>query len=154
MPRRPAAIAPSRNGPSAKIVHYRASPDACNRCSLKNNCTDSNEGRLLKRHLDSWIESELRRFHRGLSMTLLLLAAIILLAAGIRHSGHQELLVIGSLLVPDRHGRDKARLFFPIAQKGVLTGKRHSPSEMRRGWDGPWSTTNGQFTSCPEWLML
>jgi hypothetical protein len=83
-----------------RIVHYRASPDACNRCSLKNNCTDSNEGRVLKRHLDSWIESELRRFHRGLSMTLLLLAAIILSAAGIRHSGHQELLVIGSLLFP------------------------------------------------------
>jgi hypothetical protein len=83
-----------------RIVHYRASPDACNRCSLKNNCTDSNEGRVLKSHLDSWIESELRRFHRGLSMTLLLLAAIILSAAGIRHSGHQELLVIGSLLFP------------------------------------------------------
>jgi hypothetical protein len=50
-----------------RIVHYRAPADECTACSLKNNCTDSNEGRLLKRHLDSWVESELRRFHRGIS---------------------------------------------------------------------------------------
>src|ERR1700731_2543340 len=42
-----------------RIVHYRAPADACNACALKNNCTDSNDGRLLKRHLDSWVESEL-----------------------------------------------------------------------------------------------
>ena len=75
-----------------RIVHYRASAEACNRCSLKSNCTDSNEGRLLKSHLDSWIESELRRFHRGISLVLLLLATIILLAAVIRHSARHELL--------------------------------------------------------------
>ena len=83
-----------------RIVHYQARAEACNRCALKNNCTDSNEGRILKSHLDSWIESELRRFHRGISMTLLFLATIILSAAAIRHSGHQELLVIASLLFP------------------------------------------------------
>lgn len=83
-----------------RIIHYRAPAEACNRCALKNNCTDSNEGRVLKTQLDSWIESELRRFHRGISMTLLLLAAIILSAAAIRHSAHYELLVIASLLFP------------------------------------------------------
>jgi hypothetical protein len=83
-----------------RIVHYRASADACNRCPLKNNCTDSNDGRLLKSHLDSWIESELRRFHRGISLALLLLATIILLAEAIRHSARYELLVVASLLLP------------------------------------------------------
>jgi hypothetical protein len=83
-----------------RIIHYRAPAEACNRCALKNNCTDSNEGRVLKSHLDSWIESELRRFHRGISVVLLLLAAIILSAAAIRHSAHNELLVIASLLFP------------------------------------------------------
>lgn len=87
-------------GIQRRIVHYRASADACNRCALKNNCTDSNEGRILKSHLDSWVESELRRFHRGISITLLLLAAIILSAAAIRHSAHYELLVVASLLFP------------------------------------------------------
>jgi len=83
-----------------RIVHYRAPADACNKCPLKNNCTDSNEGRILKSHLDSWIESELRRFHRGISLALLLLATIILLAEVIRHSARSDLLVVTSLLLP------------------------------------------------------
>lgn len=83
-----------------RIVHYRAPAVACNACSLKNNCTDSNEGRLLKRHLDSWVESELRRFHRGISLVLLLLAAIILVAEAVRHDAPGDLLVVGCLLLP------------------------------------------------------
>jgi len=82
-----------------RIIHYRAPAEACNRCALKNNCTDSNEGRVLKSHLDSWIESELRRFHRGISVVLLLLAAIILSAEAMRHSARYELLIVASLLL-------------------------------------------------------
>jgi hypothetical protein len=83
-----------------RIVHYRAPADACNACSLKNNCTDSNEGRLLKSHLDSWVESELRRFHRGISLVLLLLATIILLAEAVRNAAPPELLIVSCLLLP------------------------------------------------------
>ncbi len=83
-----------------KIVHYRAPASACNACSLKNNCTDSSQGRLLRRHLDSWIESELRRFHRGISLVLLLLAAVILAAETIRYTAPREALLLGGLLVP------------------------------------------------------
>ncbi len=83
-----------------RIVHYHASADECNACSLKNNCTDSNDGRLLKSHLDSWIDSELRRFHRGISLVLLLLATIILAAETLRHAEPRELLLVGCLLVP------------------------------------------------------
>ena len=53
---------------------YRAQPGACNSCSLKLNCTDSEVGRSVERRWDSWIESELRRFHRGVSLILLFLA--------------------------------------------------------------------------------
>src|SRR5215469_15584336 len=63
------------------ITSYRAPASACNSCSLKLGCTDSNEGRMLDRRLDIWLESELRRFHRGISLTLSLLATIVLLAA-------------------------------------------------------------------------
>ncbi len=83
-----------------RIVHYRAPADACNACSLKNNCTDSNEGRLLKRHLDSWVESELRRFHRGISLVLLLLATIILVAEAVRNAAPRDLFIVGCLLLP------------------------------------------------------
>lgn len=83
-----------------RIVHYRAPAEACNACSLKNNCTDSDEGRLLRSHLDSWVESELRRFHRGISLALLLLATVILLAETIRHAEPREFLFVGGLLIP------------------------------------------------------
>ena len=83
-----------------RIVHYRASPETCNACSLKNNCTDSNDGRLLERRLDSWLESELRRFHRGISLALLFLATVILIAEAVRHAEPRELLIVGCLLVP------------------------------------------------------
>jgi len=83
-----------------RIVHYRAPAEACNTCSLKNNCTDSNDGRRLETSLDSWMESELRRFHRGISLTLLLLATVMLLAEAVRHAEPRELALVGSLVVP------------------------------------------------------
>ena len=101
-----------------RIIHYRAPADACNRCSLKNNCTDSNEGRLLMRHLDSWIESELRRFHRGISVVLLPLAAIILSAEAMRHSARYELLVVASLLLPISMVETKLVLSFLAGKTG------------------------------------
>ena len=83
---------------TATCIDVRAGD--CNACSLKNNCTDSNDGRLLKSHLDSWIESELRRFHRGISLALLLLATIILVAEAVRYAAPRDLLIIGCLLLP------------------------------------------------------
>jgi uncharacterized membrane protein len=83
-----------------RVVHYRAAADECNACALKNNCTDSNDGRLLKTHLDSWVESELRRFHRGISLALLVLATLILVAETVRHAEPRELLLLGCLLMP------------------------------------------------------
>jgi hypothetical protein len=83
-----------------RVVHYRAPADACNACSLKKNCTDSDDGRLLKRHMDSWVESELRRFHRGISLVLLVLATLILVAETVRHGEPREVLFVACLLVP------------------------------------------------------
>jgi hypothetical protein len=106
-----------------RIAHYRAPADACNACSLKNNCTDSNDGRLLKRHLDSWVESELRRFHRGISLVLLLLAAVILVAETGRHGEPRELFLLGCLLVPV--GLAGARLLVSfLTHHGSTTGAR------------------------------
>jgi hypothetical protein len=98
-----------------RIVHYRAPADACNACSLKNNCTDSNEGRLLESRLDSWLESELRRFHRGISLALLLLATVILLAETVRHAEARELLIVGTLLIPV--GLAEAMLFVSFMKR-------------------------------------
>jgi hypothetical protein len=83
-----------------RITYYRAPASACNSCSLKLNCTDSDEGRLLERRLDTWLESELRRFHRGMSLALLLLATSILLAEIFRYPHVHDRKALVALLLP------------------------------------------------------
>jgi hypothetical protein len=83
-----------------RVTVYRAPASACNSCALKLNCTDSNEGRLLERRLDTWIESELCKFHRGISLALLLLAAIILLGEIVRYPSLADREALVGLLLP------------------------------------------------------
>jgi len=59
-------------------VVYRAPAHACNGCSLKPQCTDSDHGRTLVLTPEAWVGSTMERFHRGFSLTLLLLAELIL----------------------------------------------------------------------------
>lgn len=82
-----------------KTTVYRAQADACNSCSLKRNCTDSDEGRVLENRMDSWIESELRRFHRGISLTLLILATSLLLVEAFRFSEPHDRRALVLLLI-------------------------------------------------------
>lgn len=83
-----------------RVTTYRAPASACNSCSLKFNCTDSEEGRLLERRLDTWLESELRQFHRGMSLALLLLATVILLAELGRYPQLRDREALVGLLLP------------------------------------------------------
>ncbi len=83
-----------------RVTTYRAPASACNSCSLKLNCTDSDEGRLLERRLDTWIESELRQFHRGISLALLLLATVILLGEIVRYPTYRDRAALVALLLP------------------------------------------------------
>jgi hypothetical protein len=46
--------------------------------SIKHLCTESEEGREIEHHPDSWLESEIARFHRGISLALLFLAGLLL----------------------------------------------------------------------------
>jgi hypothetical protein len=131
-----------------RVTTYRAPASACNSCSLKLNCTDSNEGRLLERRFDSWIESELRQFHRGISLALLLLATVILLAEILRYPALRDrealvalLLPLGLAqlkLLPSLGSRHQAPAF-PIASRTVarLTGpgyegEEHPGTELSR----------------------
>ena len=82
-----------------RVVRYRGKPHVCNACPSKPVCTDSDEGREIVRSLDSWARSEAGRFHRVLSMTLILLAALLLSAELIRHRHPSELLLLGLVLV-------------------------------------------------------
>ena len=59
-----------------------------------------NDGRLLESRLDAWLQSELSRFHRGISLTLLLLAVLILAAEMFRYRETRDWLALLVLLLP------------------------------------------------------
>jgi len=65
-------------GWQSHIVRYRAPAHACNACPAKKNCTQSDQGREIEQHLAAWLDSEVRRFHRGTSLALVILAALVL----------------------------------------------------------------------------
>ena len=83
-----------------KIATYRAPAHKCNICHCKPGCTDSDDGRVLESRLDSWLQSELRRFHRGISLVLLLLAVLILAAELLRHREVRDWVLLVALLLP------------------------------------------------------
>jgi len=96
-----------------KIVRYRAAAHTCNACGLKASCTDSFEGREIEKRTDSWLTSELRRFHQGLSLALLTLAILILTVEIFRHHEPGDLVWLGGLIVITVGvGISRARTFY------------------------------------------
>ncbi len=61
----------------SRLVRYRAKAHVCNACPAKGGCTDSDEGREVVRAMDPWPHSEAGRFHRGISIALVVLAALV-----------------------------------------------------------------------------
>lgn len=84
---------------SAKgVVVYRAPASACNSCPSKAACTDSNDGREIERRTTNGLEYGMQRFHRAMSLTLLLLASVILVTEMLRAGGLYPRLVLGAVL--------------------------------------------------------
>jgi len=81
------------------VVRYRAPGHVCNACHKKIDCTDSDEGREIEQRVDSWVQSEIHRFHRGISLALLLLAGLILVAEVVRYNHPRDLIVLGIPLI-------------------------------------------------------
>jgi hypothetical protein len=82
-----------------RLVRYRGRPQVCNACPSKPVCTDSDEGREVVRFLDEWPQLEAGRFHRGLALTLVVLAALLAAAGVARHHAAAELAGLGAGLV-------------------------------------------------------
>lgn len=80
------------------VVVYRAPASACNSCRSKAACTDSNHGREIERRTTKGLEYGMQRFHRAISLTLLLLASLILVTEMVRASGLYPRLVLGAVL--------------------------------------------------------
>lgn len=81
-----------------KIVRYRAPAHICNGCERKPDCTDSDHGREIVSAPDKWLQTEIGRFHRGMSLVLLVLAAAILAIEGIRYEYVPDLRLLGAAL--------------------------------------------------------
>jgi hypothetical protein len=54
-----------------KLAIYKAPASSCNACMLKTFCTPHNEGRHVYRALVDFHETDVGRFHRGLSLIIL-----------------------------------------------------------------------------------
>lgn len=67
------------------LVRYRAKASVCNSCHAKPGCTSSATGREVTRAVAPWPHSEAGRFHRGMSLVLVGIAALLLLVAAARH---------------------------------------------------------------------
>lgn len=81
-------------------VIYQAPASACNSCPSKLACTDSSTGREIVKVANESIESGMLRFHRWFSLTLLLLASVIMIIELFRASGStQRLFLAGILLI-------------------------------------------------------
>jgi len=80
-------------------VIYRAPATACNMCRRKAACTDSNKGREIERKNASGLQYGMQRFHRAISLTLLVLASQILAVEIYRASGFYPRAVLAGVLV-------------------------------------------------------
>ena len=100
-----------------KIALYRAPAHKCNACHCKKHCTDSDTGRVLESRPNAWLESELSRFHRGISLLLLCLAVLILAVEMFRQRTTSDWIVLIALLIPI--GGAGSRCYASLSQRIV-----------------------------------
>jgi hypothetical protein len=82
-----------------RLVRYRAKAHVCNACPRKGACTDSEHGREIVRPLDPWPHSEAGRFHRGISLVMVVLGLLIVVVEAVRHHDGRELALLAPVLV-------------------------------------------------------
>jgi hypothetical protein len=82
-----------------RLVVYRAPAHVCNGCALKPDCTHSDDGREIVAFPDAWLQSQLGRFHRGLSLSLCVLAGLLVAVEFFRGRTSPERVLLAGLLV-------------------------------------------------------
>jgi len=81
-----------------RVSRYRAPAAACRVCHLREQCGPAETGREVERPWGAWLESELGRFQRGISLVILGLAAVVLMIEMMRYrSDGARLLMAGAL---------------------------------------------------------
>lgn len=92
---------PQSFDPDNRVMRYRGSPSVCNSCPVKDTCTTSDDGREMRRMVDTWPASESARFHRGIACAVTVLALLWPLVTAFTVDGWagQVLLLAVSLVV-------------------------------------------------------
>jgi hypothetical protein len=85
---------PTTYDPQHHLIRYRARSSICNTCPVKNDCTTSPHGREITLHTQPWPHSEAARFHRGIVLVLIALAALLLIVIAVEHHQPGDLAVI------------------------------------------------------------
>jgi len=85
--------------PVAGVIRYGAKAEICNACSKKSVCTDSDRGRSLLRPLHGWPHSEMARFQRMISLSLMVLAVLLCAVEAIRQERWAVQLAFGAGLL-------------------------------------------------------
>jgi len=70
-----------------RVAVYRAPASACAGCPDKARCTPHDEGRHIYRPLAAWTETDVGRFHQGLSLLMAASAAALSLVALLEWAG-------------------------------------------------------------------
>ena len=83
----------------ARVIRYRARAYVCNACPAKPRCTDSDDGRQIEHDLRPSLGTSIGRFHRGMSLVLLVLAGLIALIEVCQHPTPRDSIMLGTLAV-------------------------------------------------------
>lgn len=119
-----------------KLVRYRARAEKCNSCALKAKCTDSDNGREVVHSTSDWMETEIGRFHRGISLAVIGLSALIVIIFWVRnHSWLDSAILAPAFIGVAVPGVLFARSFW----KGILMQSAKSPKKSGLASASPWS---------------
>lgn len=123
------------------VTVYRAPAHACNACRSKAACTDSDRGRKIQRKTLSSVEFGMQRFHRAFSLTLLVLALLILCVEFFRAIGiYPRAILTGAFVVFSVTAwRLTAGLYRERRESAATQSSRACFDSPRRTSGSPWS---------------
>ncbi|MGO1383945.1 MAG: hypothetical protein ACTHWA_11655 [Arachnia sp.] len=90
---------PQSFDPENRVMRYRASPQVCNACPVKDTCTTSHTGREVSRNVDPWPSSEAERFHRGIACSVTVLAILWPATTFLTATNTTERLILAAVVV-------------------------------------------------------
>ena len=123
-----------------RVIRYRAKAPVCNACPIKSECTDADDGRELTVALDPWPHSEAGRFHRGISLVLVVLAATFIVIEAARHHAAGDLTALAAVAAA-----------VALTGRWALRAFRASPANFPEAGNAPRIAGGRRDSGVPGW---